>query len=221
VVEGSEASKRAAVVVFEALKAMSDAIRDAEDELARIDAIAGDGDHGRGMVKGITFAVEAAEPVLAKGGGVASLLAAAGKAWAAKAGGTSGVLWGQALIAIGARLGDRVEAITAADVADAVEMGATTMQRLGKASRGDKTMLDALLPFTEALKAGIATDKDLASAWVEAADVATREAEATASLRPRVGRARPLAEKSLGTPDPGATSLAMCARVVGEVLTRR
>ena len=43
-------------------------------------------------------------------------------------------------------------------------------------------------------------------------------ADATKNLRPRVGRARPLAEKSLGTPDAGAISMALCLRVVGEVL---
>jgi dihydroxyacetone kinase len=37
-------------------------------------------------------------------------------------------------------------------------------------------------------------------------------------LVPKVGRARPLAEKSVGTPDPGAVSLAMCLVAVGEVL---
>ena len=55
--------------------------------------------------------------------------------------------------------------------------------------------------------------------WAEAAGAATAAAEATAALRPRKGRARPLAEKSLGTPDPGATSLAMIFRVMGPHLT--
>ena len=64
VAEGSEASRRAAAVAVEALAAMEVAIREAESELARIDAIAGDGDHGRGMVKGVTNALEAARPVL-------------------------------------------------------------------------------------------------------------------------------------------------------------
>ncbi len=87
------------------------------------------------------------------------------------------------------------------------------MQELGKAKLGDKTMLDALLPFADALAGGIEQGLTLPDAWAQAAQVATEAAQATANLRPMVGRARPLAERSLGTPDPGAISLAMCATV--------
>ena len=85
---------------------MAEMLADAEDELGRIDAIAGDGDHGRGMVKGSAAAREAAVKAVDQGGGQGSVLAAAGEEWAAKAGGTSGVLWGAMLSALGARLGD-------------------------------------------------------------------------------------------------------------------
>ena len=53
-----------------------------------------------------------------------------------------------------------------------------------------------------------------------AADAATRAAASTAELLPRMGRARPHAEKSLGTPDPGAHSLALIATAVAAVLER-
>lgn len=221
VAEGSDVSKRAAAVAVEALAVMETAIREAEPELARIDAIAGDGDHGRGMVKGVTHALEAARPVLQAGGGVAAVLGAAGDAWAAKAGGTSGVLWGQALRALGASLGDDATEIPAEALAAAVRAGADTMQRLGKAELGDKTMLDALLPFADTLEQRLAGGSSLPAAWSAAAQVATTAAADTAQLRPKIGRARPLAERSVGTPDPGATSLAMCTRVVGQLFARR
>ncbi len=214
VTAGSAASQKAASLVLAGLEKMAEAIRDAEDELARIDSIAGDGDHGRGMVKGVTFALEAARPMAEAHAGVATLLAAAGDAWAAKAGGTSGVLWGQALRAAGAVVGDQTESVDDATIAAAVRAGADMMQTLGKASLGDKTMLDALLPFCDALEAAVAAGTPLTQAWGQAADVAEKAAQATAELRPKVGRARPLAERSVGTPDPGAISLAMCARVV-------
>ncbi len=214
VVAGSAVSQRAAAVVLAGLEKMADAIREAEPELARIDAIAGDGDHGRGMVKGVTFALEAARPMVEAKAGVASLLAAAGDAWAAKAGGTSGVLWGQALRAGGTVIGDQAEAIDAGAAAGAVRAGVEMIQTLGKANLGDKTMLDAMLPFADALEAAVAAGTPLAQAWAQAAEVAEKAAQATATLRPKVGRARPLAERSVGTPDPGAISFAMCARVV-------
>lgn len=216
---GSDPSVRAAHTAVAALQAMTVAIRDAEPELARMDAIAGDGDHGRGMVKGVTAALGAAQDCLAKGAGVASVLGAAGEAWGARAGGTSGVLWGQFLAAVGTRLTDDTPEITATDIAEAVRSGTDTMLRLGKAQPGDKTMMDALVPFADELEKRLGAGDRTAGAWRAAAAVATDAAAATAPLRPRLGRARPLAEKSVGTPDPGATSLAMCARVVADVLT--
>jgi dihydroxyacetone kinase len=79
--------------VAKALDAIAGMLADAEDELGRIDAVAGDGDHGRGMVKGSSAARAAAAKASKDGAGQGSVLAAAGKEWAAKAGGTSGVLW--------------------------------------------------------------------------------------------------------------------------------
>ena len=76
---------------------MARKLREAEDELGKIDALAGDGDHGMGMTRGSAAAVEAAEKAVAAGAGAASVLAVAGDAWADRAGGTSGALWGLAL----------------------------------------------------------------------------------------------------------------------------
>jgi dihydroxyacetone kinase len=213
--EASPASSAAAESAVRALGAMKDAILDAAEELGRIDAVAGDGDHGRGMVKGVSAAVTAASGAA---GGVQSVLAAAGDAWAAKAGGTSGVLWGAALRAVGDRLGEDAAEISAADVAEAISAGLRALMDLGKAEVGDKTMLDSLAPFVEELRDRVAAGDELAVAWAAAAETAQRAAQDTAHLRPRVGRARPLAERSIGTPDAGAVSMALCLSVVGPVL---
>jgi dihydroxyacetone kinase len=97
--------------------------------------------------------------------------------------------------------------------------GYDALIQLGGASPGDKTMLDALLPFVEELKKRTDGGESWQDAWRAAADIATDAARATADMRPKVGRARPLAERSIGTPDAGATSLAMCARTVGDCFT--
>ncbi|WP_067134318.1 dihydroxyacetone kinase family protein [Microtetraspora malaysiensis] len=215
---GSAASRACAVTAVRALGAMSERLREAEAELGRIDAVAGDGDHGRGMVNGVSAALKGATTAAGRGAGAGSVLAAAGDAWAAKAGGTSGVLWGAILRAVGDELGDQGDEVPAARVAAAVRAGVAELRRLGKVEVGDKTMLDALAPFADALDAGVAAHRPLADAWAEAAQAAGRAAEATAALRPRVGRARPLAEKSVGTPDAGALSMAMCLDVVAREL---
>jgi dihydroxyacetone kinase len=89
---------------------------------------------------------------------------------------------------------------------------------LGGAQIGDKTLVDALEPFVETLAREVEAGRSLAEAWRSAADAAYAAAIATAPLVPKRGRARPLAAKSVGHPDPGAISLALCAQAVGEVL---
>jgi dihydroxyacetone kinase len=91
--------------------------------------------------------------------------------------------------------------------------------RFGKASVGDKTMVDALVPFAETLRAEIDGGSTLADGWAAAAAAARTAADGTATLLPKMGRARPHAEKSLGTPDAGAHSLALIADAVARVLT--
>ncbi|MBS1695532.1 MAG: D-erythrulose 4-kinase [Actinobacteria bacterium] len=213
-----EDGRRGGQRVARALAAVAEMLTGAEDELGRIDAVAGDGDHGRGMVKGSAAARAAAAKAVDDGAGQGSVLAAAGREWAAKAGGTSGVLWGAMLSALGARLGDTGRP-NSQTVAAGMRDGYAALIQLGGAAPGDKTMLDALLPFVEELERRTGAGEQWQDAWRAAAEVATEAARATADLRPRVGRARPLAERSVGTPDAGATSLAMCARTVAECFT--
>lgn len=216
--EASPASRACAARIMPALEAMQTVVIAAEDELGRIDAVAGDGDHGRGMVRGLTAAVISARAALQEPAGAATLLNSAGDSWAAKAGGTSGALWGAALAAIGTRLGDDTDRISPADVAAALRCGLDAIQTLGKAKLGDKTMIDALVPFLDTLDTLLGSGSSLPDAWADAAAVATVAAADTQSLRPRVGRARPLAARSVGTPDAGAVSLALCVTAIAPVL---
>lgn len=204
-------SKDAAAMALVYLDAAQAAVHEHEAELGRIDAIAGDGDHGVGMRTGIDAAREAADP----DAGLREMLAAAGDAWSERAGGTSGALWGSMLVAIGRALdreGDEPR-ITAADAARAALEAVTSR---GGAHVGDKTMVDALDPFVRTLDEHLASGDGLADALAAAARAATDAAAATSALRPALGRARPLAEKSLGHPDAGATSLALIATAIAE-----
>ncbi|WP_338886063.1 dihydroxyacetone kinase family protein [Rhodococcus sovatensis] len=218
--ESDEASRECARFVLKSIDALAERMVSAEDELGRIDAVAGDGDHGRGMVKGTAAARSAARDAADRQGGTGSVLAAAGSAWAAKAGGTSGVLWGAALTAIGNRLGNNGTPGDT-DVAEALRAGYTALTSLGGASLGDKTMLDALDPFVGAVERSVAAGDGWRSAWSDAVAVAQKAAVGTADLRPKVGRARPLAERSVGTPDAGAVSMAMSVAAVAELFTNQ
>ncbi|KTS05246.1 dihydroxyacetone kinase family protein [Microbacterium testaceum] len=206
----SDASRASGLRVVAALDVLTRTVIDAADELGRIDAVAGDGDHGIGMERGARAALDAARAALAGDSGAGTALARGGTAWADIAGGTSGALWGAALRAIGGRFGD-AEAVTAPAVADAILAARDEIARRGGAAIGDKTMMDVLLPYADRVAA---LDPHDPTAWREAAAQATADAEATRDLVPRLGRARPLAARSVGTPDAGATSLALIITAV-------
>ncbi|MFB6990321.1 MULTISPECIES: dihydroxyacetone kinase family protein [unclassified Streptomyces] len=213
----TDESREAARTVLAALRALKDTVDAHADELGRIDAVAGDGDHGIGMQRGSTGAYEAAVRAQELGAGAGTVLLRAADAWADRAGGTSGALWGVVLRALGTALGDTGRP-TAATVATGITEASAGVMRLGGAEVGDKTMVDVLVPFAAALTTATGGGRPLTAAWDTAASTAEAAARATADLLPRMGRARPHAEKSLGTPDAGAHSLALIVRAVHPVL---
>lgn len=207
----------AAPALVAGLVAVRDAIDRERDELGRIDAVAGDGDHGIGMSRGLHAATDAAEAAGVAGAGAAGALLAAGDAWSDRAGGTSGALWGAALAAASDRLRSAGDVGPDA-IAAAAEAGIDAIGRLGGAVPGDKTMMDAAVPFLDALRSARDAGSPLPEAWRQAASGARSAAERTRELVPRLGRARPLAEKSLGHPDAGAISFALVVETIAHEL---
>lgn len=213
---GSPESAAQAKKVADLIAVLEATARAAEDELGRMDAIAGDGDHGQGMTLGSTAAARSAVESVAAGAGVRTLLSRAGAAWSEGAGGTSGALWGGALAKTGAGLSDDVAA-TDDQIVAAVVAGARSISEMGGAHIGDKTMVDAVIPFAVALL-GSDASLTLKERWTGAAEVAKEEAKKTADIPARKGRARTHGDASLGTPDPGAISFSLLMAAVGENL---
>ncbi|MDR7187525.1 dihydroxyacetone kinase [Microbacterium sp. BE35] len=215
--DADEASRAAAQTVLAAVRTIVDTVDTHVDELGRIDAIAGDGDHGIGMQRGSHAALAAATAAVDAGAGARTTLARAADAWADKAGGTSGALWGVILNAVAAKLADEGRPDAAA-VAAGVAAGSRGVTDYGKAEVGDKTLVDALVPFSTTLTGAVDSGAGLTDAWRAAADAATRAAARTAELLPRMGRARTHGQNSVGTPDPGAISLALIVTAIAETL---
>ena len=134
----SPESQAAAILINVALQAVRTVIDDNADELGRIDAVAGDGDHGIGMQRGARAAADAAAKTVARAGGAHTVLTRAGEAWSDRAGGTSGVLWGLALRTLAGQFDDHTPPTTA-NIADGVRAAATAIQDFGKAKIGDAT----------------------------------------------------------------------------------
>lgn len=213
---GSEVSQAAAQQIASGLEEIFAVIEANMEKLGDLDAIAGDGDHGVGMRRGSGAAAEAARWLAGEGAGAQTTLVGAGDRWSERAGGASGALWGAALTAAGNALGDQ-DAVDAHVQARALRAFVDSIQRLGGANVGDKTMVDAQIPCVDAFEKVAKETGDAAAAWAEAAEAASRAAEATASLEPKIGRARVLAQRSKGYPDPGAVSFGLIVSTVSKM----
>ncbi len=195
-------------IALQALDVLCDVVVAHEKLLGDLDAIAGDGDHGIGMRRGAHAAADAARRAVDTGAGVYEVLTTAGEQWSEEAGGTSGALWGAALIAVAQELGNR-DYYRSEHMAAAVTALRDAIVGLGKAELGDKSMVDALIPFANAFIEARTGGESTQASLARAAERAQEAAEQTAALSPKIGRARPLAERSVGHPDPGATSFAL------------
>ena len=208
---GGVAGERARSAIRNALTI----IEGMEGELGRLDAAAGDGDHGAGMVRGLRAAVAA---IADDQGTARRAFTRAGTAFQNAAGGASGALVGAWLIAIGDGLPRGDDAVDAAAVAAALRAALDTLQRLGEAQPGDKTMIDTLAPFSAALDAAAARGDDLTTAWTAALPAAEAGMVATIDMVSKRGRASRLGERSRGVQDAGATSIYHVLRAFGEGL---
>ncbi len=208
-VPGGEAGERARAALRLALAA----IEEKEAELGRLDAAAGDGDHGAGMVRGLRAAVGAIDDF---SGSARRTFSLGGVAFQNAAGGASGALVGAWLIAIGTGLPAEDDAVDAAALAEALNQALETLQRLGQAQVGDKTMIDTLAPFSVALRSAAERGLSPADAWLVAMPEAEQGMASTTDMISRRGRASRLGERSRGTRDAGATSMLYVLRAFGE-----
>ena len=214
--KGLDSSRAAAAYIAKALDQIKDVIAENESMLGDLDAVAGDGDHGAGMTRGSKAAAEAAKWLVNEGAGAQTTLAGAGARWSEQAGGASGALWGAALIAAGNALGDDKN-LDDKSFANAVSSFVKSIQNLGGANIGDKTMVDAQVPFADVFESAISQRSQFVDAWNRAAVAASSAAKATADLIPKMGRARVLGEKSVGFQDPGATSFSLIVSTISSM----
>jgi dihydroxyacetone kinase len=208
---GSEAGKK----TKQAIDAACQALIDAECELTELDRVTGDGDLGASMeraAKAVQRAV-GSYPL----NDVPATLKALGHTLRRELGGSSGPFYGVLFLRCGSVLaGERAAGLT--QWAEALEQGCRAISELGGAKPGDRTMLDALNPFVKALQEG-AAGKTLREALLDAVAAAERGAEATAQMKPALGRSSYLGERVLGYPDPGAKAVSVWLRAACEALS--
>jgi dihydroxyacetone kinase len=131
-------------------------------------------------------------------------------------GGSSGPLYSVLFLRCGSAL-EGSDATRLAQWAEALDQGCRAISELGGAKPGDRTMLDALDPFVKALKQS-QDEKAPREAVLSAVDAAERGMEATAQMKPRLGRSSYLGDRVLGYPDPGAKAITIWLRCACEAL---
>jgi phosphoenolpyruvate---glycerone phosphotransferase subunit DhaL len=192
----------------------AEVIAEHRSELVALDTAIGDGDHGTNMDRGMRKAVEKLGTV--EGDDIGAMLKGVGMALVSSVGGAAGPLYGTLFLQMGTASAGRDE-LDVAGWGDALEAGVKGVQSRGKAEREDKTMIDALVPAVEALRAAQAEGASLGDALQRSAAAAEEGMTATIPLEARKGRASYLGPRSVGHQDPGATSSHLLLRTAAEV----
>ena len=183
-------------------------IAEQRDYLVDLDRAIGDGDHGENMDRGFTAAVEAlgqAQPA-----SVAEVLKTVAKTLMSTVGGAAGPLYGTAFLRASKAASDGE--LDGAGVAAVIAGALDGIQARGKATTGEKTMVDAWTPALEAARAAAESGSDPVAVLEAAATAAEAGAAATEPMRATKGRASYLGERSIGHLDPGAVSTSLILR---------
>lgn len=174
--------------------------------LSQLDAAAGDGDHGTTMLR----AADQIADVIAekKAESLGSLFESVAWVFLRLDGGATGPLFGTWFMGMSVEAGARQE-LHRKDFYEVFEAGLTALRKQTKAQPGDKTLLDALVPAVTALQSEANAGKTFAEMLSAAATAATNGARSTRDFVAHFGRSKNLGERTLGTDDPGATTVAL------------
>ena len=185
-------------VIIDALIA---AIDDNAESLSQIDGAIGDGDHGINMRKGFLMVRDELDGEIDLSVGLELI----GETLMTRIGGAMGPLYGSFF----SEMGDACEGLERVDAEDfgrMLDAGREAVEDIGEAQVGDKTLLDTLVPATEAYRVSIAAGDSFGDALAVLSKAAESGKDSTRDLVAKVGRASRLGERSRGVLDAGATS---------------
>ncbi|MBE2976881.1 dihydroxyacetone kinase subunit DhaK [Priestia megaterium] len=203
---------------------MSECIIRNEVPFCELDSHAGDGDFGMSVAKGFKqLKVEWHEILENKSNDIGNFLEACSIVIMEHCGGASGPIWGSAFRAAGKNTESKTE-LTLTELAEMVQASVKGIQATGERSFGrgavvgDKTLIDALVPYADALTSSAVEGESLKYALVKAAEAAVEGAKSTEQIVARMGRAGTVGERSLGYPDAGAHGLGVIFTELAQVM---
>jgi dihydroxyacetone kinase-like protein len=186
-----------------------------KEYLTELDAAIGDADHGINMDRGFGAVEKKLDGVADKD--IGTILKTVGMTLVSTVGGAGGPLYGTFFLKAGMTLSGKNE-LTAEDMAAALNAAIEGVKMRGKATTGEKTMLDALVPALEAMQKSVADGGDVHAALVAATAAAEEGMKATIPMLATKGRASYLGERSIGHQDPGATSSWLMLKTAAETI---
>lgn len=186
-----------------------------KDYLSQLDAAIGDADHGVNMDRGF-------QKVLGKldsfnGQDIGAIFKNTGMTLISSVGGASGPLYGKFFMQMGMALKGKME-LNLEDLKDGISKGLDGVKGIGKASIGDKTMVDVWTPVVESLNESAAQNETLEIAATKMVEAAETGLKSTINMIARKGRASYLGERSIGHQDPGATSSCSIVKVLQGII---
>ncbi|MCF8888875.1 dihydroxyacetone kinase subunit DhaK [Priestia megaterium] len=203
---------------------MSECIIRNEIPFCELDSHAGDGDFGMSVAKGFKqLKAEWHEILENKSNDIGNFLEACSIVIMEHCGGASGPIWGSAFRAAGKNAESKTE-LNLTEFAEMIQASVKGIQATGERSFGrgavvgDKTLIDALVPYADTLTSSAAEGESMKHALVKAAEAAVEGAKSTEQIVARMGRAGTVGERSLGYPDAGAHGLGVIFTEVAQVM---
>ncbi|MED3867009.1 dihydroxyacetone kinase subunit DhaK [Priestia megaterium] len=203
---------------------MSECIIRNEIPFCELDSHAGDGDFGMSVAKGFKqLKAEWHEILENKSNDIGNFLEACSIVIMEHCGGASGPIWGSAFRAAGKNAESKTE-LTLTEFAEMIQASVKGIQATGERSFGrgavvgDKTLIDALVPYADTLTSSAVEGESLKYALVKAAEAAVEGAKSTEQIVARMGRAGTVGERSLGYPDAGAHGLGVIFTEVAQAM---
>lgn len=201
--------------VIELLEKIGDKIIEEKEFLTELDKPIGDCDHGINMARGFIEVKKKLETMADSDLG--TIFKTAGMTLVSTVGGSAGPLYGTAFMKMGMVLNGKKE-MSFDEFIAAFEAAVEGVKQRGKSDKGEKTMLDAMIPALEAIRQTYGETKDAQSAWKAGTRAAEDGVEYTKTIIATKGRASYVGERSIGHQDPGATSFTFMMETVEEAL---
>lgn len=185
--------------------------------LSEIDGAIGDGDHGINMAKGFALC---GEQISGKTLNLSVAFDTLSDALMEGIGGSMGPLYGSFFMGMAQSIRDK-STLTAAEFAQMLRDGLTSLREISSASAGDKCLMDTLIPAVSAAERVVASSGSFSEMLTAMQQAAEQGRDSTVDLVAKIGRASRLGERSRGVLDAGATSCYLLLNTLATTLKQR